>query len=155
MELRRFCTLKAESNEFFVDYIHGEGKIGVIVKVKVSDPSLLDNQKVREIAFDTALHIAAYNPTFLSKDRINSEYIKEQEEIFMTQAEKLGKPENILQGIVKGKLKKHYSEICLLEQAFVKNDKMSVASVFDSLGEEVNGKIELIDFLYYRVGEEI
>jgi len=153
--LRRFSLLEADSNEFFVDYIHGEGKIGVIVKIKVSDPALKDNPDVKETAFDTALHVAAYNPVFISKDAVDQEYLNEQEKIFKVQAEKLGKPEKIIDNIVRGKMKKHFSEICLLEQVFVKNDKMSVSAIYDSLGKNIDGNIEITDFLYYKVGEEL
>lgn len=153
--VRRFKVLPIGSEEAAVEYIHGEGGIGVIVKIKSDKSTLLADERVRSLAFDIALHVAAYNPAYLSKETVDPKYLKEQEEIFTKQAESLGKPENVLAGIVKGKINKHLSEICLLQQAFVKDDKQSVAQVLEKLGKEVGGTISVVDFLYYRVGEEL
>ena len=155
MEVRRFTTTSAEENELLVDYIHGEGRIGVIIKLKAENPEVLSHEKVKEFAFDCALHAAAFNPLYLSVDNVDPAYLKEQEEIFMKQAESLGKPEKVLAGIVKGKLKKHLSEICFLDQKFVKDDKLSVGKVMDALGKEVDSTISLTGYLYYGVGQEL
>jgi len=155
MTLRRVKSISCKDNELLMDYTHGEGKIGVIVKLKSENPESLKNQKVRDFAFNSALHIAAYNPPFLSKELVEDSYLKEQEEIFTAQTKKLGKPENILQGIVKGKLNKHLSEICFLNQAFVKDDKKSVQEVINELGKEVGDSISITDYIYYKVGEEV
>ncbi|MBN1696267.1 MAG: translation elongation factor Ts [Spirochaetales bacterium] len=152
--LRRFEVLKAGQDELLVQYIHGEGRIGVIVKLKVSEPALKENEKVKQTAFDLALHVAAFAPLYLSAGNVEEEYMKEQEEIFMKQAEKTGKPENVLKGIVKGKMNKHLADICLLDQAFVKDEKKNVASVLKDLGKEVGGNIEITDYLYFKIGSE-
>ena len=154
ISIKRFKTFALADNEFCMDYIHGEGGIGVLVKLSADDKSVFENDKVKEFAFDCALHIAAFNPMFLSQDMIDDAYVKEQTEIFMKQAENLGKPEKVLQGIVKGKLNKHYAQICLLDQPFVKDDKNSLAKVLEAVGKEAGGKIKIEDFVYYRVGEE-
>jgi elongation factor Ts len=91
---------------------------------------------------------------YLSRDAVDEAYAREQTEIFMKQAENLGKPEKVLQGIVKGKLNKHYSQICLFDQPFVKDDKTSLGKVMENLGKEIGGKLTIADFVYYRVGEE-
>ena len=156
MTLRRFTAFELADGEFAVDYIHGEtGRIGVIVTVKADKPETAGNPKVKEFAFDCALHVAAYNPMYLSEDAVDEKYRTEQEQIFWVQARNMGKPENVLQGIVKGKLKKLYSEICLYDQPFVKDDKRSVSKVAEDLGKEVGGKVTVTSFLYYRVGEEV
>lgn len=152
---RRFKVLPIVSGEAAVDYIHGEGGIGVVVKIKSDNPALLSDERVRNLAFDVALHVAAYNPAYLSKETVDPQYLKEQEEIFTKQAQSLGKPENVLAGIVKGKVNKHLSDICLLQQAFVKDDKQSVSQVIEKLSKEVGGTISVVDFLYFRVGEEL
>lgn len=153
--IRRFDTLFAEENEILVDYIHGEGSIGVIVKMQAENGDALHDDRVTNLAFDCALHVAAFNPMYLSKDTVDEDYLKEQEEIFKSQAEKLGKPEKVLEGIVKGKLNKHLSEICLVNQGFVKEEKKSVQQVMDEVGKQVGTKLSITDFLYYRVGEEL
>jgi len=154
MGIRRFVTISADENELLTDYIHGEGRIGVIIKLQADDPKVLGDEKVKELAFDLALHAAAFNPKYLSQDKVDTDYLKEQEEIFLKQAQNLGKPEKVLQGIVKGKLNKHLSEICFLNQGFVKDDKQSVKKTLDSLGKELGTQISLADYLYYSVGEE-
>ncbi|HUZ16865.1 MAG TPA: translation elongation factor Ts [Spirochaetia bacterium] len=153
--VRRFRILPVGAGEVAVLYVHGEGSIGVIVKVKASDGKSADTPAVRAFAFDVALHIAAYNPMFLSKDNVDPAYLKEQEEIFTKQAENLGKPANVLAGIIKGKLSKHLAEICLLQQAFVKDDKMTVGQVQEKMSKEAGATITITDYLYYRVGEEL
>ena len=155
IELRRTRLLEAADDELIVDYVHGEGRIGVLVKIKSEKAEALKNPLIQEFAFDAALHIAAFNPLYLSKDKVSPAYIKEQEEIFTKQAENLGKPANVLAGIIKGKLNKHLSEICLLDQPFVKDDKRSVTQVMNDLGKDVGSKITISDYAYFRVGEEV
>lgn len=155
MELRRFRVLEAGASGLLRDYIHGEeGKIGVLLRFTLQGPSLRDNPRVQEVTFDLALHAAAFAPGFLSRDKVPAEYVKEQEEIFTKQAAALGKPENVLKGIVQGKVNKHLSEICFLEQPFVKDQSQKVSKVLEALGKEVGGKVELAEYLYYKVGEE-
>ncbi len=154
MTLKRLKVMEIGENNLVVDYIHGEGSIGILVKLEADNPEILKDDKVKSFAFDCALHIAAFNPKYLSRDNVPEDYIKEQEEIFMAQAKNLGRPEKVLEGIVKGKLNKHFSEICLLDQPFVKDDKQSVSKVMASVAKEAGGKLAITDFVYYKVGEE-
>lgn len=153
--LRRFYTTEITEDEMVVDYIHGEGSIGVLVKLKADSSDALENEKVKEFAFDCALHIAAFNPLYLDQNAIDEGYLKEQEEIFKKQAENLGKPEKVIPGIVKGKLNKHLSEICFLNQGFVKDDKQSVSRVLEQVSKEVGSKISIAEYAYYKVGSEL
>ncbi len=153
--LRRFKVLSIGANEMVVDYLHGEGNIGVLVKLRAEKPALLSEEKVKTFAFECALHIAAFNQMFLKREDVAPAYLKEQEEIFTKQTESLNKPANVREGIVKGKINKHLSEICLLLQPFVKDDKQSVSQVLDKIVKEVGGKIEIVDYLYFRTGEEL
>lgn len=153
MSPRRFDTIAVGAGELVVDYIHGDGgNIGVLVKVK-SEAGVSD--EVRQFAFDVALHVAAFRPTYLNDQAVPAAYIAEQEAIFLKQAQNLDKPENVLQGIVKGKMKKHLAEICLLDQPFVKDDKKSVAQTAAEIGKQAGGAVSVVDYRYYRVGEEI
>jgi elongation factor Ts len=153
MELRRLGLLSAGPQELLVDYIHGEGRLGVLVKVTLSSAELAKNPRVKEVAFDLALHTAAFAPQYLSRDRVPKEYIAEQEAIFRKQAESTGKPEKVLQGIAQGKLNKHLSEICFLEQGFVRDPNLKVSKLLENLGKEIGGKMTISDYLYYKVGE--
>lgn len=153
ISLKRFRMLEIADNELAADYIHGEGKIGVIVKAQVESSELKENETVRNFVFDCALHVAAFNPLYMTRDSVDPSYLQEQEDIFTKQAEKLGKPANVATGIVKGKLNKHLSEIVFLDQGFVKEEKQSVAKMTESIAKEVGGSVKLVDFMYYRVGE--
>ncbi|MEJ2665168.1 MAG: translation elongation factor Ts [Spirochaetia bacterium] len=152
--LKRFKVIDAADNEILSDYIHGEGRIGVVVKLALGDASLKDNQAVKELAFDLALHTAAFAPLYLSGDMVPESYKKEQEEIFWKQAQSLGKPEKVLEGIVKGKLAKHFAEICFLEQNFVKDEKIKVRKYLEQVGKENGTTVSITDFAYYKVGQD-
>ena len=106
-------------------------------------------------AFDLALHVAAFQPQYLSGETVDETYRAEQEEIFLAQARQLDKPENILQGIAKGKMKKHLSGICLLDQGFVKDEKRPVAQVAKDLSKEIGGDVSVAGYVYYSVGEAL
>jgi elongation factor Ts len=153
MGLRRFKVVDAADDEMLVDYIHGEGRIGVILKFRLGNPAVASNPKVKETTFDLALHVAAFAPAYLSRDKVDPAYIAEQEAIFRKQVEAMDKPENVLAGIIKGKVAKHLSEICLLEQGFVKDEKIKVQKVLEDLGKQAGGKVELADYLYFKVGQ--
>ena len=155
MSLRRFGILETSDKELLTSYIHGEGKIGVLVKLGVSDPAQRANPKLQEVAFDLALHTAAFAPQYLNREAVPEAYITEQEEIFAKQAEGLGKPEAILKGITQGKLKKHLAEICFLDQGFVKDQGMTVSKVLENLGKEIGGSVRVVEYLYYKVGDEV
>ncbi len=156
MSLRRFTTIEKNDGDIFTHYLHGDtARIGGIVRVSASDPAALAKDEVSQFAFDCALHVVAFRPLYLSPDDVDAEYKKEQEEIFTEQAKNLGKPEKVLQGIVQGKLRKHYAEICFVEQGFVKDEKKSVATVAKEVGASVGATITIADYRVYTVGEEI
>jgi elongation factor Ts len=127
-----------------------------VAKCCSDKPEIFKDEEVKAFAFSLALHIAAFNPYALDKSKIDPAYIAEQEEIFrkqMEQDEKLqGKPANVLEGILKGKINKHLSEICLLEQGYVKDEKMTVAQALADQAKKAGAKFEIADYVYYKVG---
>ena len=142
-------------NEVVVDYAHNGGQIAVLVKLNCDSAATASKDEVKALAFDLALHAAAFNPSYLNRDAVDPGYLKEQEEIFTTQANNLGdKPEKVIKGIVQGKLNKHLSQICFLDQGFVKEDKKSVKQIVAELAKAVGGSIELTDYAYIAVGQE-
>lgn len=153
MALARFTVLDVADNEYAINYVHGVGNIGVIVKLKAEDKAAFENEAVKAFAFDCALHIAAFNPVALSADKVDPQYIKEQEEIFTKQAEGLDKPANVIAGIIKGKLNKHLAEICFIEQPFVKDDKKKVSQVLAETAKAAGTKLEIVEYVYYRLGD--
>ena len=154
MAVKRLTVMPIGANETVVDYIHGGGKIGVLIKLACDSAETAAKAEVKAFGFDAALHAAAFNPAFLKKDLIDAKYLADQEEIFTAQALALGKPENVAAGIVKGKMNKHISQICFIDQKFVKDDKISVKQAADLAGKEAGGTIDLTDFIYFQVGED-
>ena len=155
MTLKRIALMELSDSDMAVDYLHNNGSIGVMVKLSCDSAATAGKDEVKALATDLALHAAAFNPTYLNRDKVDADYLKEQEEIFSAQAASLGKPEKVVAGIVKGKLNKHLSQVCFVDQAFVKNDKISVAQALKETGKAVGGTIELTDYIYFMVGEEV
>lgn len=154
MSLKRFEVVDVASNQLAATYVHGEGSLGVLVIIEAEKPEVLQLDKVKEFAFDAALHVAAFNPSYLDVENVDEAYIKEQTEIFTTQTLALGRPEKVVPGIVQGKLNKHLSEICFLKQPFVKDDTQSVEKVIAALAKEVDSKISIKTYINYKVGVE-
>jgi len=156
LSIKTYKTLTVGGGEAVVQYIHGEGRIGVLVKVKVADAAKASDPKVQQFGFDLALHAAAFNPTYLNRTKVDAAWLKEQEEIMRVRdADQLvGKPENIVTGIMKGKVEKFLKQISFVDQPFVKDDKITVTQAAEKLGKELGTKVEIVDFIYVGVGQE-
>lgn len=141
-----------QAGEHVAAYVHGEGAIGVLVKLRTQ--GTVDEQ-VRTTAHDLSLHVAAFAPRFLRSEDVDTAYHEEQESIFRTQAEALGKPEKVTEGIVRGKLSKHLSDICLLEQGFVRDEKKKVKQVLADLCKHHGDAVTIINFCYFKIGEQV
>lgn len=156
LSIKSYKVLKANVGETVVQYVHGEGRIGVLVKVKVADAAKVADPQVQAFGFDLALHAAAFNPTYLDRTKVDQAWLKEQEEIMRVRdAEQLvGKPDNIVTGIMKGKVDKFLKQISFVDQPFVKDDKLTVAQAADKVGKAIGSKVELADFIYVQIGLE-
>ncbi|GHV81944.1 elongation factor Ts [Spirochaetia bacterium] len=156
MGLKRFTVVKAASNEYLTQYIHGDGAIGVVVKLAADKAEALQNEEARTLAFNIALHIAAFNPLALDRSKIDAGFLAEQEALFRKQMEgdeKLaGKPANVIDNILKGKVNKYLADICLLEQGFVKDEKLTVEKVLAETGNKVGAKLSVAGYVYFKVG---
>ncbi|MDR0623573.1 MAG: translation elongation factor Ts [Treponema sp.] len=156
MSLKRLTLVKAAANEYLTQYIHGDGNIGVAVKFDSDKPEIFKTEEVKNFAFTIALHIAAFNPLALDRTKIDPAFLTEQEEIFRKQMEgdeKLkGKPANVIENILKGKISKYLSDICLLEQAYVKDEKFTVAQALADCGKKAGAALGVKDYVYYKVG---
>ena len=152
MNLTRLINVKAGADEYLSRYIHSDKKTGVIVVLKSDKPEIFEKTEVQEFAYDCCLHAAAFMPLYVKKEDVDASYIKEQEEIFKGQVAELNKPDNVKEGIVKGKISKHLSEICFLEQAFVKDDKLSVSKKMAEVGKEAGGSLSLSKLVIFQLG---
>lgn len=134
-------------------YIHLQGKVGVLVEINCETDFVAKNENFREFVKDITLHIAAANPTFVSRDQVPAEVVETEREIFRTQVQ--GKPENIVEKIVDGKVDKFYSGICLLEQGFIKNPDVTIKDFLNSKISEMGENIIIRRFVRYMVGEDL
>lgn len=146
MHIRRFVRYEAP----LVTYVHGGGRIGVMVKF---DTDVADKDGFTEFAKDVAMQIAAASPSYLNRDKVPAEVIEKEKEILTQQAINEGKPENIAQKMVNGRIQKYYKEVCLLDQAFIKDGDISVQQYIDSKAKEFGGKISVVDFVRFEKGE--
>lgn len=150
MTVRRF-TKFAIDNGIVKSYIHGGGRIGVLVELACDTASpVLD-----EVAKEVCMQIAAANPLFLSKDDVDSESLEKEKEIYRVQATNEGKPENIVEKMVIGRIQKYYKEVCLLEQLWVKDGDKTITKFIDEKSKEVGSPIKLTRFVRYERGEGI
>jgi elongation factor Ts len=156
MNLKRLMVMDAGPGEYLCRYIHGDGAIGVAVKLASDKAEALKNDEVKDFAFTLALHIAAFNPMALSREKIDPAWLKEQEDIFRKQMEQdesvKGKPANVIENILKGKVSKFLKEICLLDQGYVKDEKLSVAKALEEAGKKAGAVLSVSDYAYFKVG---
>ncbi len=150
MNIRRFEKVVAE-NGFVESYIHGGGRIGVLVKME----SAVYNDAAREAAKNVAMQIAAIYPKYVNRSEISEEYIEHEREILKAQAmnENTGKPENIIDKMIIGRLNKELKEICLVDQAYVKDADLTVQQYLDNVSKELGTKISVKSFVRYETGE--
>ena len=131
-------------------YNHG-GKIGVVVEAKTS----ADGEMLEELLKDVSMHVAAASPRFLAAGDIDESFKEREAKIYTEQLKEQGKPEQMIPNIVQGKLKKLASEVCLLEQKFVKNPDLSVSAHVESVAKELGTSVEIVAFRNLVLGEGI
>jgi elongation factor Ts len=136
-------------------YIHTNNKIGVLIEVGCETDFVAKNEEFQTLVKDIAMQIAAMNPKYLSEKDIPSDVIEKEKEISKAQLKKSGKPENIIEKITEGKLKKFYSEICLLNQIFFKDEKTTIEELIIEKIHKIGENIVIKRFVRYQVGEEI
>ncbi len=134
-------------------YIHLQGKVGVLVEVNCETDFVAKNEKFRELVKDITLHIAAANPTCVSREQVDQSEIEREKAIFRQQVE--GKPADMMEKIVEGKVEKFYGTICLLEQPFIKNPDLTIADLVKSKISELGENIVIRRFTRYMVGEGV
>ena len=136
-------------------YIHGGGRIGVLVEVNCETDFVARNEDFLAFARDIAMHVAASNPLVVRAEEISAADIEHQKEIFKGQAIEEGKPANIAEKMVEGRLKKWLKDVCLLEQPFVKDPDKTVADLERELTAKIGEKISVRRFMRFEVGEGI
>lgn len=132
-------------------YIHLQGKVGVLVEINCETDFVAKNENFREFVKDITLHIAAAHPLYVTREQVPSEVLDKEREVYRGQVQ--GKPANIIEKIVDGKIDKFYSTIALLDQAFIKNPDQTVRDLVNSKITELGENIVIRRFTRYMVGE--
>ena len=134
-------------------YIHGGGRIGVLVEVNIETDFAAKNVEFRSFVKDMAMQIAASNPQYVQREDVPQEVIEKEKEILKVQAMNEGKPENIAEKMVAGRIEKFFKEACLLEQPFIKDTDKAVQDVLNEKIAVIGEKISIRRFVRYEMGE--
>ncbi len=134
-------------------YIHGGGRIGVLVEVNIETDFAAKNEEFRSFVKDIAMQIAASNPFYVSREDVPKEVVDKEMEILKAQAVNEGKPEKIAEKIVAGRIEKYYKEVCLLEQPFIKDTDKTVLDVLNEKIATIGEKISIRRFVRFEKGE--
>ena len=146
MSLRRASTLSVDSGAVQA-YIHMNGKIGVLVGIESSDSS----DELSETARQVAMHVAASNPQYPDRNSVDAAAIEREKAVYSDQAKQSGKPENIIEKIVEGRMNKFFEEVCLVDQAFIMDTDRKVGQVISGAGSDA----KLVGYVRFQLGEGI
>ncbi len=135
-------------------YIHAGGKIGVLVEINCETDFVARTDDFQKFAKEIAMQIAATNPIAISKEDLPTEVIEREKEIYRQQALESGKPEKVIERIVEGKLNKFYEQACLLEQPYIRDDKLKVKDLLNELVAKTGEKIVIRRFVRFQLGEK-
>lgn len=136
-------------------YIHGGGRIGVLVEVNIETDFAAKNEDFRAFVKDIAMQIAAMNPQYVRREEVPADIIEKEKEILKVQAINEGKPEHIAEKMVNGRIEKYYNEICLLEQPFIKENDKTVEQVLKEKISTIGENINIRRFARFEMGEGI
>ncbi len=134
-------------------YIHAGGKIGVLVEVNCESDFVARTDDFKELVHDIAMHIAASDPKFIRKEDVTPEAYEKEKDIYRAQAKATGKPDNVVEKIVEGKMSKFYEEVCLYEQPFIKDQSMTVSQLIAGKIGKLGENISVRRFARFKVGE--
>lgn len=150
MSIRRLTRIDAGEG-VVTSYVHGAGKIGVLVELKTTAA----DERISELGKQIAMHVAAASPQYLNRDEVPTEIVEKEKEIMRVKALESGKPENIVEKIIAGQINKFFGDVCLLEQAFVIDPDQTVQKVVDACAKEVGVPVVLSGYVRYQLGEGI
>ena len=150
MNIRRFAQVAAPEG-FVESYIHGGGRIGILVEMATTNVC----EAAHEAAKNVAMQIAAMSPKHVTVDEVPADYVAHEKEILKAQAmnENTGKPENIIEKMIEGRLKKQLKEICLVDQVYVKDGDLTVSKYLDTVAKEIGAPIAVKSFVRFETGE--
>ena len=142
-----------EGSGVVASYIHLGGKVGVLLVVNCGKDDTASNDSFRELVKDLTLHIAAASPAGIGRDEISSDLVETEKDLFRKQMEDSGKPPEIMEKIIEGKLGKFYSTVCLLEQGFIKDPDQTISDLLVAKGKDLDDELSVRRFTRFGVGE--
>lgn len=154
IDIRRFDRYEVEGTGSLTSYVH-TGKIGVLAEIGFEKAETSSNADFVEFGKDLAMHVTAADPKFLNASEIDEDYKAREAEVYTQQLKEQGKPENMIPNIVQGKLKKLASEVCLMEQKFVKDPDLTVGQLAEQVGKKVSDSVTVKRFAKIVLGEGI
>jgi elongation factor Ts len=146
---------RVASEGVVVSYIHGKGRIGVLVEVNCETDFVGNTEEFRQLAYDVAMQIAATNPDYLTRENVPAEDLNREREIIRAQALEEGKPEKVIEKMLDGRIDKFYKEHCLLEQPFIKDTDKTIQQLIHEAVSKFGENIAIRRFNRYEVGEGI
>jgi elongation factor Ts len=150
IQLRRNVKWDVAETGAITSYIHMGGKVGVLLELSCENADSINSPIFKELAKDLTLHVAAAAPQYQTRDEVPEELIESEKAIFRTQLE--GKPENIIDNILTGKINKFFSQICFVEQGFVKEDKVSITDLVAEKSKELGDTLAITRYVRYQLG---
>jgi elongation factor Ts len=144
---------RAMSEGLIQPYIHMGGKLGVLVEINCETDFVAKNDDFKEFAKNIAMHIAATNPVGIASDDVPEDIIDKEKEIYRAQALEMGKPENVIDKIVEGKLNKFYKDNCLLNQVYVRNPDVNISDLMNDLIAKMGENITIKRFVRFQIGD--
>lgn len=136
-------------------YIHNGSKIGVMVEINCETDFVARNEEFVALSKDVAMHIAAANPTYVSIEDVPEETVKKEKELLAAEAKNSGKPDNVVEKMVEGRIRKYFEEICLMEQAFVKDPDKKVKDLIVEKIAKIGENIQVRRFVRFQLGETV
>jgi elongation factor Ts len=149
---RRYVKIDVDASQRVFSYVHGNGKIGVLVKLAAT--AGLDSESLALLGKDLAMQVTAANPVAVDRDHVDPDFLAKEKEIYFTQAQSSGKPEKIWDKIVEGKVAKFFQEMTLIEQGFIRNPEVSVTDRIKETEKEIGGTVKVLEFVRFELGAE-
>lgn len=151
--VRRAQKFELTGNGFINTYVHGEGKIGVMLELTASTPAAATSPETKTVAQDICLHIAAMNPLSISSEQMDQNLVNKEKEILKAKGLEQGKKAEMIDKIVEGQIRKFLAENCLVDQAYVKNPDLKISDYLKEAGKKAGGDLTIKRFVRYELGE--
>ena len=146
---------RATTEGAIASYIHPGSKLGVMLELNCETDFVARSDAFKELSKNLTMHIAALNPLYINREEVSPKVIEKEREIYLTQAKNSGKPEKVWDKIVDGRMEKFYAEVCLMEQTYIKDDKLAIKDIINELIAKLGENISIKRFVRYQLGEEL